>query len=308
MTMRIIVVATLILAACEQSQNAGGTSSGSGSGGNTPLPVANNPADHGTFASLNASAWTCAPLTFVQDPPSNGSAITHDILATADCGANGTVTLSCETSSACSCSAPKAYAYFELSDRSHRQNFVDVANASCGLTLSTRPNMSAKRVFVSATQYDGNLGGLAGADSKCQLAADSKSLGGRWKAWLSDGTSSALERVAGSGPWVQTDRFSVAFANRAALQTLPSEAIFEDEDSAIAPLNRRYGIQSWTNTATGGSAKSLSPSFDCADWTMNSSQDSSVGGTGGPLEGGNQWTDAGTAPCAQANSLICFEQ
>src|SRR5207248_10154410 len=40
----------------------------------------------------------------------------------------------------------------------------------------------AKRFFVSAGVHDGNLGGLAGADQRCTLAAEGANLGGNWKA------------------------------------------------------------------------------------------------------------------------------
>ncbi|MGZ3454239.1 MAG: hypothetical protein ACXVEF_31830, partial [Polyangiales bacterium] len=47
-----------------------------------------------------------------------------------------------------------------------------------------------KVVFVTSTLYTGDLGGVAGADSKCQSAAAAASLAGTFKAWVSSATSS----------------------------------------------------------------------------------------------------------------------
>src|SRR5207248_2675590 len=58
------------------------------------------------------------------------------------------------------------------------------ANETC--TGSACVVMVNKRVFVTSVMYDGNLGGLAGADAKCQARATAASLSGTYKAWLSD--------------------------------------------------------------------------------------------------------------------------
>jgi hypothetical protein len=51
------------------------------------------------------------------------------------------------------------------------------------------------RVFVSSAMYDGNLGGVGGADADCTASAKAQKLGGRWRAWLSDTKSSAPSRI-----------------------------------------------------------------------------------------------------------------
>jgi hypothetical protein len=55
-----------------------------------------------------------------------------------------------------------------------------------------------KRVFVSGSKWNGNLGGLAGADAKCQQAADAAGLGGTFRAWISDDATSASSRLTHS--------------------------------------------------------------------------------------------------------------
>ncbi len=51
-----------------------------------------------------------------------------------------------------------------------------------------------KRVFVTATTYGGNLGGVTWADNICQTAANNQSLGWNWTALLSDNTSNFITR------------------------------------------------------------------------------------------------------------------
>ena len=67
-------------------------------------------------------------------------------------------------------------------------------------------------VFVTSTSYDGNLGGLAGADAKCQDQADAAGLTGTFKAWLSDAKGSPSTRFTRSAgaPYVLVDGTVIA--------------------------------------------------------------------------------------------------
>ncbi|MFO0674362.1 MAG: DUF1554 domain-containing protein [Polyangiaceae bacterium] len=69
------------------------------------------------------------------------------------------------------------------------------------------------RIFLTSTVYDGNLGGLAGADAKCQARADAASLGGTWKAILSTRTVDARDHVDGTVPRYNVDGTRVMKAN-----------------------------------------------------------------------------------------------
>jgi len=48
--------------------------------------------------------------------------------------------------------------------------------------VGTRPIY--KRIFITSTRYTGDLGGINGANAKCQARADAAGLGGTWKALL----------------------------------------------------------------------------------------------------------------------------
>ena len=68
-----------------------------------------------------------------------------------------------------------------------------------------------KRVFVTSSTFDGNLGGLAGADVKCQGAATTAGLPGTFRAWLSDSTTSASARLTHSAlPYALVNDVQVA--------------------------------------------------------------------------------------------------
>ena len=59
-------------------------------------------------------------------------------------------------------------------------------NITINPAASSSPVSGENRVFVTSASYTGNLGGVSGADQKCQDSANSASLGGTWKAWVSN--------------------------------------------------------------------------------------------------------------------------
>lgn len=56
---------------------------------------------------------------------------------------------------------------------------------------------SLREVFITPESYSGNLGGLEGADEKCQQSAEAQGLNGNWQAFLGGDSDqeSALERL-----------------------------------------------------------------------------------------------------------------
>ncbi len=67
------------------------------------------------------------------------------------------------------------------------------------------------RVFVTNQTYNGNLGGLTGADNICTNTANAANLGGNWKAWLSDSNQNASSRLIHSNyPYKRLDNRTIA--------------------------------------------------------------------------------------------------
>ncbi|HSO39873.1 MAG TPA: hypothetical protein VLT33_45410 [Labilithrix sp.] len=157
-------------------------------------------------------------------------------------------------------------------------------------------------VFVSSTELPGNLGGVAGADAKCQALADASTLarvkGHAFRAWVSTAASSTSSRfVHGTRPYRRTDLGLVALNwNNLVAGVLPG-GISLDENGA----NRSGGA--WTATT---SKDALFSGSSCLDWTTSSfAEKGTTGNVGG---NGNGWSSSSDVPCAQPARLYCFER
>jgi hypothetical protein len=159
-----------------------------------------------------------------------------------------------------------------------------------------------KRIFITSAGYSGNLAaaggkttGLEGADALCNTAATAAALGGTWKAWISDGTTRAIDRITATGPWKKLDSGNTTvFNNKANLQTQPLSTIDYNENGVLT------GGSVWTGTATGGAPTT---SY-CSGWASSSS---SYYGTYGQVAIISAWTDSSTGNCSNDNHLYCLE-
>lgn len=164
--------------------------------------------------------------------------------------------------------------------------------------IDAQPTIQVKRVFVTSTTYDGNLGGLSGGDAKCNTVAVGAAIGGTWTAWLSDDTTNALDRITDVGPWYLIDETTLVANNKTTLVTTLVNPIGNTELGAIIGA-----AIVWTGTKSDGSADSLL----CANWTTNSS---GTGTTGRANQANGSWTSAQTTLCSSSltGHLYCFEQ
>lgn len=163
---------------------------------------------------------------------------------------------------------------------------------------------SIKRVFVTLGNWNGaSLGGLAGADAKCLIEANASNLGGTWRAWLSDSTTNAIDRINDVGPWYLVDGVTVVFANKAAISSSNPQVVIRNRDGTL-PGGRVI-------TATASSGLKKPGSFQggyCTDWTA------STGGSffyGEPtLITNGWWTNSSWMDtCGNFGyALYCFEQ
>lgn len=122
------------------------------------------------------------------------------------------------------------------------------------------------RGFVTQDSFNGNLGGLPGADLKCQNAAKAAGLAEpeRFHAYLSTGTVDAKERfktVAASLPFVLVTGKKFADNFLALITNGPLGEGIASTEYGI-PL---YKADVATNTAPGG--LTFSSSEDCQDWS-----------------------------------------
>jgi len=168
----------------------------------------------------------------------------------------------------------------------------------------------ARTVFVTHESFDGNLGGVAGADAKCQLAADGASLPGTYMAWIA--TSHSDEPAARfspptAGPIVLPDRTIVA---RDWDHLTLATAVSLVRPIGVTELGSSAGDSTyvWTNVdATGTAVITDDVDGTCNGFASSADSQSAVFGS---LEVTNQnWSDSGfTAPCNFPLHLYCFQQ
>jgi hypothetical protein len=124
--------------------------------------------------------------------------------------------------------------------------------------------------FVSSQKNTtGNLGGLVGADLRCQTLAAAVGAGGKiWHAYLSTSTGSARDRI-GAGPWYNSMGVMVA-ADVASLHARRGDAaVFLDEFGNM--INGQWTGSPGPNEhdiLTGSNADgTLAVGKTCEDWT-----------------------------------------
>lgn len=159
------------------------------------------------------------------------------------------------------------------------------------------PSAPRKHVFVTRATTNGNLGGTAGADAFCQGAADRAGLVGTYRAWLSTGTTNAIDRLSGEGPW-ETPGGDVAFDARPDMAGPPFVDLTDEHGVPLAAKS-----VAWTGTDDLGHAAGS----DCSRWTASAA--SSAGSVGDGLADSVHWGGgAGARACNAPASLVCFAQ
>lgn len=178
-------------------------------------------------------------------------------------------------------------------------------------------------VFVTTLKYTGDFGadggtpaGLALADRICDeagnvgLASDPRPRG-KFKAWLSTSTESAILRVTNGYP-LGAKRPVVDTAG-APLARSYNDLVKPSQDGggllAGILLSEQGGTVAadeivWTGTTPEG-AKSDKASLQCKDWTLADASTGAVVGRTGATDG--RWTQADERQCQFTAHLYCFE-
>ena len=174
--------------------------------------------------------------------------------------------------------------------------------------------VGAKRIFVTAAIYDGNLGGVAGADAKCQADANRPNAS-TYKALLVDG----YYRVA------CTQGNANCAANQHVDWVLAANTVYvRSNGSTIIGTTNSEGIFPWSG---GALSNSIGPDVataytglgsdwtrypgcgsycDCTWFTKNTSGDSGSIGQAASLT--SNMIVLGTASCSTSHALYCAEQ
>ncbi|MBE7447549.1 MAG: hypothetical protein HS111_01265 [Kofleriaceae bacterium] len=170
-----------------------------------------------------------------------------------------------------------------------------VADAAIDAPASDAPAIDAAPVphlvFVTSTTTTGALGGLAGADARCQTLAASVGLGGTYRAILADEHQSVFQRIAIGGP-VRNLQGTVLAADAA--------TFFAGTDLLPNSVTER-GEQLTEPTVAWIGGGTLS----CAGWTSDSA---SVSG-GLTFVTANQWSRlTANTSCIASVRLQCISQ
>ncbi|MCA9715016.1 MAG: DUF4215 domain-containing protein [Myxococcales bacterium] len=160
-------------------------------------------------------------------------------------------------------------------------------------------------VFLTSEYYQGDLGGLRGADQKCQTLASIAELPrpSKFMAWLADGTGAPA------------DRFHRSLGRYALVTGIPIADGWQDltDGTLLAPINvDETGellefVAVFTNTTEQGYV--YDADYSCDDWTTTSFQKNAWVGNGGASDA--SWVaDNEVNPyfCPDTARLYCFEQ
>ena len=159
--------------------------------------------------------------------------------------------------------------------------------------------ITSYRVFISTASFNGNLGGLTGADQKCQTAADARGFGGLWRAYLSTTTTHARDRIPSNGRFVRVSGTVIANDRDDLLDGTLVAPILHDETGTELTPNR-----AWTGSSSNGTLRS---GANCNDWTLGTT--TTVPGLIGDASVANaQWTDLQNSGCGGTQRLFCCEQ
>ncbi len=180
---------------------------------------------------------------------------------------------------------------------------LTMISAAALFTAITGPAYAQKTIFVTSATFDGNLGGLTGADDKCQAEADGPASivpSGTYLAWLSDGTDSPDTRFTKSShPYMLPDGTKIAED----FTDLTDGSILHTIN--IDTTGKSLGLQRfWTGTnADGTSAQQL---VLCDGWTDPLA--SSRGLTGSTIQTSTLWSARSSWRCSRSYRLACFQQ
>jgi hypothetical protein len=167
-------------------------------------------------------------------------------------------------------------------------------------------------VFITSNNgYNGNLGGVTGADAYCQGLAVAAKLPGTYKAWLTgkDPASAPAQRFGSTGftGWyLLPTKPPTPVARGWADLTSPNEDVPANYLQSAIHVDEKGGDvgdgYAWTNTKTDGTQQASDN--HCSDWKGAGSGWIGNGKLGVMSE---KWTSDVTAMCGLGARLYCFQ-
>ncbi len=172
--------------------------------------------------------------------------------------------------------------------------------------------VSAHKMFLTAATYDGNLGGVTGADAKCMSDANYPGVG-TYHALITDGTT----RVACSTPdctgGISEHVDWVLLANATYCRTDGTIEIGTTSNIGLINYPLANTISASTNTIWTGLHIGWTDNLDCSHWSDNATGPSRPhnGNMGDATSTTDAFVDSNSdnsATCNNLKSIICVEQ
>jgi len=166
-------------------------------------------------------------------------------------------------------------------------------------------------VFITAETFTGNLGGFAGAENKCNLAAAAAALPGTYLPWISDSTNSPNTLFNKDAKWHLVTGHNVAHSWMDLIVQNKREPFPLNQEILRTPINvDQYGVthndgNPWTATEIGGDPMGAG-NYDCSEWTTNN--DVATGWLGNRNFANSEWTAWQLQQCNYLERLYCFQQ
>jgi len=180
---------------------------------------------------------------------------------------------------------------------------ANCGSCSAGFSCVSNSCVSANKfVFVSSGNFNGNLGGLSGADATCNSLASTAGLTGRtFVAWLSDGTTNAGDKILDAAYFLVDGTTKVADSKTDLLDGSLDNAINTDENGLdISVENKKV----WTGTDEFGQAQEDT----CSNWNSDSGGGGQKGLSGRSTQTNDDWTnELDNSNCNQNLGLYCFQ-
>ncbi len=182
-----------------------------------------------------------------------------------------------------------------------------------GASVLAKPGAKAvditgpKLVFVTVEEFNGDLGGLDGADAKCQTAAVNAGLSGVFQAWLSVAPDTPTTRFThlSLGPYYMLNGRIIA-ENFADLVDGTIRAAINWTEQGGPATRGEFLEPTFVWTGTSWTGEGFEGDRTCAGWTVDGSEATGIAGVS--EEDGGRWTTFGGISCGNRHRLYCFEQ
>lgn len=169
-----------------------------------------------------------------------------------------------------------------------------------------RLNASQRRLFVTSSTTNGNIGGVTGADTLCSSDANKPTDGGTYKAVLVDASLNRRACSSANCTLVTENINWVLGANITYLRSLDGTVIFTTNSAGIFPFGTASAsIDTGSDQYfTGLNSNWTLNGSHCTSWTSNTGS----GRIGSSDQTGGTMIENGGGGCNTSKKLLCAEQ